>query len=246
MVRALTIATLIACLSGWTGAAAAQDGVSEADRQRALEMFEESAEHYREGRFGTAAELLREAHALHPDPILLYNLGRALEGLGDLEGSIDAFERYLSEEPDAEDRGGIERRIETMRERLARGDDDAGGSEPVAPVEEDGAAIDPLPWVIAGVGAVGLGVGALLGGLASAKHDEAVEAPVHRDAAAAQEDADELALLANVAFAVGGAVAIGGVVWGIVDLDAGDGEPPAEATARVVVGPGSVAVRGAF
>ena len=50
----------------------------------------------------------------------------------------------------------------------------------------------PLPWVVLGVGAVGLGVGGAFGLLANAKHSEAEEAPVHRDAVQLAEDADDL------------------------------------------------------
>src|SRR5687768_17153818 len=85
------------------------------DRERALELFEESQTAYNAGDLERATALLRAAHALHPEPILLYNLGRALEGLGETEEAAEAYERYLAEGTDIEDRAAIERRVATLR-----------------------------------------------------------------------------------------------------------------------------------
>ena len=35
--------------------------------------------------------MLRRAHSLHPDPLLRFNLARALEGDGDLDGAIEYY-----------------------------------------------------------------------------------------------------------------------------------------------------------
>src|SRR4051794_14721586 len=49
---------------------------------RALDLFEQSAKAYREGRFQDAVDRLLEARSLKSEPVLLYNLGRAYEALG--------------------------------------------------------------------------------------------------------------------------------------------------------------------
>jgi tetratricopeptide (TPR) repeat protein len=90
-----------------------------ADRERALALFLESDADYKRGDFEHAAALLREAYSLHPEPILLYNLARALEGLGDFDGAIESYERYLNAATEIADRGAIERRIATLRAKVA-------------------------------------------------------------------------------------------------------------------------------
>ena len=74
-----------------TAAPARADDRSEADR-----LFDESAEHYRAGRFELAAELLERAYELTKDPVLLFNLAKAHEGRGDAASAIRAYERYLA------------------------------------------------------------------------------------------------------------------------------------------------------
>jgi tetratricopeptide (TPR) repeat protein len=92
---------------------------SQVDRDRALALFRESDADYKRGDFEHAAQLLREAYSLHPEPILLYNLARALEGVGDFEGAIESYERYLNAATQIADRGAIERRIATLRAKVA-------------------------------------------------------------------------------------------------------------------------------
>jgi tetratricopeptide (TPR) repeat protein len=96
------------------------------DQKRALHLFQESEAKYRLGHFREAAEILKQAYEAYPEPILLYNLARALESDGDLEGATQAYSQYLDVEKKAIDRGAIERRIATIkgqiaeRQRLAR------------------------------------------------------------------------------------------------------------------------------
>src|SRR5262249_34023367 len=100
--------------------AAARAGADPAaDKARALELFKTSDAAYKAGEFEKAAELLEQAYALYPEPILLYNRARALDGMGATQKAIDAYEKYLASAPDVTDRGAIERRIATMREKLA-------------------------------------------------------------------------------------------------------------------------------
>ena len=51
-------------------------------KKHALELAAESERAYKDGNFEKAADLLRKAHDTYAEPILLYNLGRALEGAG--------------------------------------------------------------------------------------------------------------------------------------------------------------------
>jgi len=97
---------------------------STTDRERAVALFRESDAHYKRGEFERAAALLREAYALHPEPLLLYNLARALDGPGDFVGAIEQYERHLKLATGNPDRGANER---------PRGTVPAQGREPPAP-----------------------------------------------------------------------------------------------------------------
>lgn len=213
---------------------------SQNDRQRALDLFRESDAHYKRGDFERAAALLREAYSLHPEPILLYNLARALEGLGDFEGAIQQYESYLNADAEIADRGAIERRIATLREQVARtarlrDDTNDHTASPVSDTRTTPPVGDPatpihlgptrdemrgkpqrLPWLIAGAGGVVLGGGVLLGYLSQARHDAAVDEPVQAEAQKLQDEARTFATAANVALVVGGVAMVGGITWGVL------------------------------
>jgi tetratricopeptide (TPR) repeat protein len=183
------------------------------------ELFRAGAEAYSEGRFAEAVKLLREAYRRKPEPVLLYNVGRACEGMGDLACAADAYERYLETEPELEDKGAIEQRIATLRRQLAEAKRDEQRAEGAQKVEAP--APSPVPWIIASVGVLGVGAGTVLAVVATVRHDAAPSEPSQVDAFETQAQAETLATAANVAFVVGGALALGGVVWGIVDVTTG-------------------------
>jgi tetratricopeptide (TPR) repeat protein len=198
---------------------------------RAVALLDQSAEQYREGHFAEAADLLREAYEIEPAPVLLYNLARALEGLGDLPGAVEAYEGYIEGDPDADDRGAIEARLETLRrqmEALDRVEDPPDDpepppdpiAEPDPPLEEEEppSGASPIPWTIAGVGGAGVIAGVVLGVLAQLRHDDAIAAPIQTERVALAGEADDLAFGANLAFAIGGGLLLVGIVWGVLDL----------------------------
>lgn len=248
-----------------TGVASAQPtGDTAGDRDRAIELFRESDAHYKRGEFERAAALLREAYAVHPEPTLLYNLARALEGLGDFIGAIDQYERYLSAAQEIPDRGAIERRIATLRAHVARvaaGEDDGAAPTPPpasdvrtealrapfagpAPSRAEGGS-RRAPWMIAGGGGVVLGGGALLGYLSQRRYDAAVAEPVQAEAVRLHDQARRLATGANVALVVGGVVAVGGVTWALLARRRSSSrlEP---GSARLDLGPGTVTATWVF
>src|SRR5688572_14968776 len=96
--RALIVAVL--CGGGLLGlpeAARAADKptASKSNQSQAAELFKKSVDAYRRGAFKEAIDLLNEAYALDAQPVLLYNLARAHEGLGDLDLAISTYEKYL-------------------------------------------------------------------------------------------------------------------------------------------------------
>jgi tetratricopeptide (TPR) repeat protein len=216
-------------------------------RARALELFEQSAQRYREGRFDDAAALLRQARTLHSEPLLTYNLARALEGAGDIDGAVAAYREYLAEAPRAADAPTVRARVEGLERHL----------EEVRALEAERAALrarasdtrpqrsaDATPWVVTGTGAFVLAVGGAFGGVALARHADAQRAPTHRVASDARDEAVTFATAANALFIVGGAALVIGVVWGTVDVVSLENDRGT--SAAIGIGPGSVVLHGAF
>lgn len=213
--------------------------------QRAVILFEESETAYNAGQFEQAAALLRRAYALHPDPTLLFNLARALEGDGDLDGAIEGYEDYLEAAPEATDRGAVEARVRTLRaqrDQLEARDVDEPEPEPEPEPEEpitasDGPALGG--WIVAAGGAAVFAAGIGLGVASQNRADDADAEPVQERAQALHDEAKTRATLGNVFFVVGGAMIAGGVLWGILTLGGDD-------DTQVSVGPGTLHLRQRF
>jgi tetratricopeptide (TPR) repeat protein len=209
---------------------------------RAVELVTLSARHYEAGRFAEAIELLREAYTVEQDPTILYNLGRAYEGVGDLQSAIEAYESYIGEEPKARDRGAIEKRIGTLkrqiaeRQKLERERDREARRAKAARLaaERDRKRRDKspprtqtpsvLPWIVAGLGAAVLGGGVVLGLRSNARHREAVDERTAARSEDLNQSAKSLAVAANVCFVAGGVLTAGGVTWAILDRSGERGE----------------------
>ena len=215
--------------------------------QRARELFKKSAQSYREGRLQEAIDLLTEAYGLDPKPVLLYNLARAFEGLGDTPRAIEAYRRYLEKDPDAADRGALAQRIATLErqqrerealERAATARATTSKETSAAPVSDQDQASgpSPAPWVVAGVGVVGVGAGLVLGALARGRHEDALNEAGALPALELQAQAEAWATGATVALIVGGVVTAGGTIWGILDLTSQKRSAPAASSPRVRVG----------
>jgi len=226
-------------------AASAQQPADEAapesaHAKRAVELFRQSAELYREGKFREAVDLLREAYRLKQEPVLLYNLGRACENMG-AEGSacaIDAYSRYLAENPDAKNRGAIEQRIAILR---AQREEPVSAARtppaPASPAVRPAPAAAPrgpsiAPWLVAGAGVAGLVAGGVLGGIALAKHGAAEDEPRQIPSDEQQASAEGFATAANVAFVAGAALMVIGGVWVGIDLRAAGATKAEPARAR--------------
>jgi tetratricopeptide (TPR) repeat protein len=243
--------------------------ITAADRQRAAVLFDRSAIAYREGRYEDAIVMLREAHDVSAEPILLYNLGRAYEGLRDEESALAAYRRFLEtiDPADAEARAeSAEPSARTVRAAVVRLERviaiqqaaDAAGTALSASIAQAPAAAHPQPepddvpevgpWALmtAGVGSVALG--SVLGVIA-VELRETASSYVHQvDAADAWSDAQDAAIGASVAFVVGGAAIGAGLVWWIASAASGGGERSSQdgPSVEVTAGPGGLVVRGTF
>lgn len=249
--RALPGLLLFAALGLPTLSAQAQPKAKKDPKAEAVELFEQSADLYRQGKFDEAAALLERAYSLHAEPVLLYNLGRAYEGLGENQKAIDAYTRYLEKNPEAKDRGALERRIVTLKAQLEKANQP---TEPKPKTEPTPGPVDPgpapttskgpgvLPWVVAGVGAAAVGAGFFVGLQAKSKRDDAQDNPVSKDAQAEYDSAKSMATTANVLLIAGTVVAAGGVSWAL--LSRKKSEPPAAATLHLTLTPGGIRLGG--
>jgi tetratricopeptide (TPR) repeat protein len=196
--------------------------------ERAVSLFQRSEDSYKAGRFDESIALLREAYALKPEPVLLFNLGRCYEAKDDLPDAIDAYGRYLARAPD-KDRPAVERRLTTLRRQLvdrealeARHQDELRRLANAQLVERArlsearrGATL-LLPKVIVGTGGAGLVAGAVFAGLALARQSAAESEPSQLNAEQDLQTGRTFATGANVAFVAGGVLVAAGVVWWIV------------------------------
>jgi tetratricopeptide (TPR) repeat protein len=213
----------------------ADASASAANRENALALSRASSKAYEEGRFQDAVDLLLEAYSRQQEPVILFNLARAYEGLGDLQKAVDAYTRYLDRAPDASDRRSIEQRIATLSKQIddrkaleqqrdeerARAEHARQAAEEAqkraAREEEARRGAGPWPWIVAGTGLAGVGVGVALGAVSHGRYEDAVsdvyKGPAQSDYSAAQTYATG----ANVAFVAGGVLAAAGVAWLLVD-----------------------------
>jgi tetratricopeptide (TPR) repeat protein len=157
----------------------------EAVNPRVNALYELGQQHYERAEFAQAVQCFEEAYALSGDTGLLFNLAQAHRKLGDCEQALGFYRSYLKAEPDAADRGAVERLIGQM-------DLCAGHETPVPAVEahvEKNASDDTgskevttgrvsravdrrsmwLPWLLVGLGGAGASAGVTL--LATAAHD---------------------------------------------------------------------------
>jgi len=94
--------------------AAPDAAASETPQARAAAHYKEGTRLFKEGKFREASERFEAAYVADPSPILLYNLARAAEELGDGDKAMFNYRTYLASYPAAEDRTEVERRIRVL------------------------------------------------------------------------------------------------------------------------------------
>lgn len=76
--------------------------------------------------------------------LLLHHLGRAYEGLGNLEQAVIALRTYTERAPDSSERAQVLRRIDVFEQRIAESNQQAAAKEPAPAV-----AVEPSPQKVA-------------------------------------------------------------------------------------------------
>ena len=96
------------------------EGQDEAAIAEARERYAQGAEFFRRERYAAAIAELTEAYRLWQNPTILYALGQAYEGDGQVQAAIDTYQRYLDTTPATDERrADIEGRIRALDQLLA-------------------------------------------------------------------------------------------------------------------------------
>ena len=95
-------------------------GQDEAAIAEARERYAQGAEFFRRERYSAAIAELTEAYRLWQNPTILFALGQAYEGDGQVQAAIDTYQRYLDTTPATDERRtDIEGRIRALNQLLA-------------------------------------------------------------------------------------------------------------------------------
>jgi hypothetical protein len=163
---------------------------------------------------------LREAYRLRSDPVLLYNLGRAYEGLGDRSSANEAYDEYFRQESRVAERPAIERRVALLRKEIAERQELRREREEAlereSALRRTARSTSALPWVLSGMGGAIAIAGGVFGVVALDRHDDAVEGP-QAEIEQSQDEAKRFATVANVGFVLGGLLLAAGITWAIFD-----------------------------
>ncbi len=106
------LSTLLPAHPSWADETPA--GAEDETLAQAKSHFEAGRSAYDAQDFATALKEFKAAQAIRPSPILDYNMGLALEGLGKRNGAVRHYRLYLDQRPDAPNRADVEKRITAL------------------------------------------------------------------------------------------------------------------------------------
>jgi len=226
---------------GQTAQQAMQGGGMTSDREldddRAREHFQIAQRYYDEGRFIEAARQFEEAYELSGRSQLQYNAYIAYREAHQRRRAAAMLSAYLDQVPDAPDRVNLEARLvelnraieaeEAQAAQLTSAEARAAAETQRAEEEAEArraAEAEPefWPWVIFGVGGGAAIAGAVVGALAlsdiSALQSECIDNVCLPSAnlEGRRGDAETMALVADFLLFGGGAVALTGLILGVV------------------------------
>lgn len=225
-----TTVVVLGLLLALAGPATSQTENPEQDKAKLYYQLGEK--YFREANYRAALEEFRKAHKLVPTPIMLWNFGRCLEGLGKAKEAAKQYEEYLRLDPRTKNRTIIERRIQNLRKQAGQSAAPPAEKKSPEPVSKPRApaavTVEPEPdqginikqvmgWTAAGVGVAAAVTGGVLLGMVGSKigeyedayyvsHQPYDEARVHLDQAETFQAAGIAALV------VGGVLAGAGTV----------------------------------
>jgi tetratricopeptide (TPR) repeat protein len=162
----------------------AQAPVAEESRDReARAIYEAAVVAFDEGRFEDALRLFRRAYELSERAELLYNVGTAADRLRRNEEALEAFEAYLAQRPDADNRANVEARVAVLRRAIADADAREQRPEPatvlVAPPPPEHAPQPRRWWIGVLVGGIVLAGAAAAVAIVATRGNDDFQEPAH-------------------------------------------------------------------
>jgi len=124
-------------------AQAPAQGVDQTDLELAKAHYRTGELYYERGRFPDAAREFEEAYRLSHRSDLLYNMGKAYDGVGDYAKALVAYRRWLAEVPHGSDRPQVESRVQAMQSLVGKLEIHA--SQDGSSVTVDGVEVGPSP-----------------------------------------------------------------------------------------------------
>lgn len=201
-------------------------------QHQAAQAYAAGAAAFKAKQYAVALASFERAFKLDPVPILLYNIARCHEEMGNAQEAVTGFRLYLTRAPQAADRADVERRIRVMEAILKR-QAVAAAPPSAAPPSAASASVAPtsvaepaesgwqLPWGIglASAGGLGVAVGVVFG--ASARSNEDAHRAANDDAtkSARWADAESDASIATASTIIGGVLLAGGlglILWDVL------------------------------
>jgi tetratricopeptide (TPR) repeat protein len=90
----------------------------DADVKKARELFQWAQKLYKQARYAEAIAKFEEAYTVRPHPVIIFNIGKCHEQLGDTPKALRAYRDYLRLSPDASDRETVTDAIANLERRL--------------------------------------------------------------------------------------------------------------------------------
>jgi tetratricopeptide (TPR) repeat protein len=124
----------------------------------AQKHFEKAQKLFNLGKFDAALEEYEAAYEAKPLGDFLYNIAQCYRNLEDYDRAIFSFKKYLKEKPDADDRAQVEKFIDELEDKKARGEGQKFVDKPPPPPPPPLAQETPIYkkwWFWTGIAVVG-------------------------------------------------------------------------------------------
>jgi tetratricopeptide (TPR) repeat protein len=182
-----------------------------------------AASAFNDGDYLEAARLLEEAFAQDPQPLYLFNIGRAYQEARRWKNAVSFFERYLRTAPSGERRQTAKHHLAAVVAQLPP------PPKPIPPPPPPGPERPLAPWLLTGAGVLSVGAAGALFFMAnnrresvkSATQDEfgVVTSMSQERAFALRDEADGLATSGAVLGGIGATAIAVGTVWAVLSWD---------------------------
>jgi hypothetical protein len=219
---------LIVCLASLSSLARAQTGDAPpppADDafnrqvQTAIDLFQKQ-------RYDDAIKAFRAAYAMKPEPEILYNIARVYERSGQIDEALQAYRDFLAVpgstsalRTKAQENLAALNKEKSLREQGSAPPTGPGGStretRSGAPIGAETTVQESrsnVPWILMGIGAVGIASGIVLGVVAQGNKNDYDKAVTVADKNSDKDAGQRNAAIADVCYGVGAASAIVGAV----------------------------------